>query len=66
MPNPIEQQFDNIGLFLGGECAVFRDMMPFLEAPAAAAGAGVLRREDGMPFHRRLFTVVGNRRRGEP
>lgn len=66
MPNPIEQQFDNIGLLFGRQRAAFRNMMPFFEAPAATAGAGVLRREDRVTLHRRLFAVVGNIRRGKP
>lgn len=66
VPNPIEQQFDNIGLLFGRQRAAFRNMMPFFEAPAATAGAGVLRREDGVPLHRCLFAVVGNIRWGKP
>lgn len=66
MPNPIEQQFDNIGLLFNRQRAAFRNMMPFFEAPAATAGAGVLRREDRVTLHRRLFAVVGNIRWGKP
>ena len=60
MPNPIQEEFDQIGLFFGGERPAFRDMMPLLKATSAAAGAGVLRGEHGMPLHRCLFAVVGD------
>ena len=39
----------------------FGDVIPFIEAVAATAGAGVLGDEDGVPAHRGLLAVVWNR-----
>jgi hypothetical protein len=49
----------------GRQLAAARDVVPFLEAPAAAGRGRVLRDEHGMPAPRRLLAVLGRVRRRE-
>ena len=39
--------------------------MPLLETSTAACRGGMLREEDGMPAHRRLFSIADRIRRGK-
>lgn len=58
MNDPAHDDFhDIIGLF-DGQFPASWDMVPFLKAAAAAAGRGMLGKEDRMAFHRCLLPVV--------
>ena len=56
--NPCHEKVDDPPLSLGGDRCLARHLPPLGEAVAAAARAGVLRLEHGMPAHRRLLAVV--------
>lgn len=61
--DPSHQKIDDPGLKVFGQGDAEGDVIPFIEAAAAAGGGGVHRLEYGVPAHRRLFAVVcGNRR----
>ena len=47
-------------LLEGREEDAFGDVVPLIEAVSAAAGGGVLRKEDRVTFHRGLLAVVRN------
>ena len=56
--DPCHEKVDDPPLSFGGDRGAARHLPPLGKAVAAAAGAGVLRLEHGMPAHRRLFPVV--------
>ena len=64
--DPCHQDLHDISLFPCGQLPTGRDRMPLGQTTAAAAGCGMLSDENGVPPHRRLPAVVGNKRRREP
>ena len=40
--------------------------MPFFQAASAAAAAGMLGKKDGVAFHGRLLSIIGNMGRRKP
>lgn len=63
--DPGHQEIDDPGLEILGERDAEGDMVPFIEAAAAAGGGGMHRLEYRVPVHRRLLAVVHRKRRGE-
>ena len=57
--NPCHEKVNDPPLSLGRDRGPARHLPPLEEAVAAAARAGVLGFEHGMPAHRRLSAVVG-------
>ena len=56
--DPRHEKVDYAPLPLGGDGNPARHFPPLREAVAAAAGAGVLGFEHGVPAHRRLLAIV--------
>ena len=64
--DPCHQQFYDAFLFILRQLPSHRDVIPLMQASAAAAGAGVLGDKHRMPAHRRLLAVIGDACRCKP
>ena len=58
--NPSHQQVNNALLFALGKFSSDRDVIPLIQAPAAATCTGMLRDEYRMAAHWRLLAVIRN------
>ena len=63
--DPCHQQFYDAFLLILRQLPSHRDMIPLMQA-SAAAGAGVLGDKHRMPAHRRLLAVIGDACRYKP
>ena len=55
---PSLKDFDYIGFLVWAKGAAFRDLVPFFQAAAAAAGCCMLRHKNRVPPERGLFAVI--------